>query len=144
VRAHTPMARGENLYHAENLEGWRDACAWIRENTERDALVLAPRSFHTFKWYAGRAEFANWKDVPQDAASLVEWKRRLDRLYPEGLSHWVNYLPAEHVRSVCRDYEVDYIVAYVDPPLELPIVHLNNDFAVYEVPRDGRAATDKR
>jgi hypothetical protein len=144
VRAHTQMARGENLYDAANLAGWRDACAWIRKNTERDALVLAPRSFHTFKWYARRAEFANWKDVPQDAASLVRWKRRLDRLYPEGMSNWVNYMPAEHVRAVCREYEVDYVVAYVQPPLELPIVHLNNDFAVYEVPRDGRAANRSR
>ena len=33
-------------------------------------LVLAPRSFHTFKWYARRAEFANWKDVPQDAVGV--------------------------------------------------------------------------
>jgi hypothetical protein len=140
VRAHTAMARGENLFDASNLGSWRDACNWIRTNTRPDALVLAPRSFHTFKWYADRAEFANWKDVPQDARSLVEWKRRLDRLYPEGSSHWVNFLPADLLREVCREYRVDYVVAYVEPPLELPMIYRNNEFAVYEVPRDGSAA----
>jgi len=144
TRAHATMARGENLFDAGHLAGWRDVCGWIRANTERDALVLAPRSFNTFKWYAGRAEFASWKDVPQDAASLVEWKRRLDRLYFDGAVHWVNYLPDDHLREICREYEVDYVLAYVEPPLELPQIYRNNEFAVYEVPRDGRAANRAR
>ena len=61
---------------------WTAACAWIGQNTPADALFITPREQQTFKWYAGRAEVANWKDVPQDARGLIEWKRRLSELYP--------------------------------------------------------------
>ena len=61
---------------------WRDACDWIAEHTPPDAVFLTPRYQQTFKWFAGRSEAANWKDVPQDAAKLVEWWQRMQELYP--------------------------------------------------------------
>lgn len=68
-------------------DDWRAVCRWVAEHTPPDALFITPREQQTFKWYAGRAEVANFKDVPQDAASLREWKRRLDRLYPRDAAH---------------------------------------------------------
>ena len=56
---------------------WRDVCRWVRENTPASALVQTPVYNPDFKWYAQRAEFASYKDMPQDNRSLVEWNRRL-------------------------------------------------------------------
>lgn len=63
-------------------DDWRNVCQWIAENTRPEDRFITPRHQQTFKWYAGRSEVASWKDIPQDAKSLVEWWRRLGELYP--------------------------------------------------------------
>lgn len=129
-RTRLPFARSENLGYPSNLADWRDVCAWIKTHTPHDALFLTPKPFATFKWYAQRAEAATWKDVPQDAASLVEWRRRLNELYDEQ-TVWLNYVPSEKIRDFASRYDVDYLVTYRDPPLAFPQVYSNNDFVVY-------------
>ena len=64
-----------------NLDEWRELCEWIAAETPPEAVFLTPRLAQTFRWYAGRAEVANRKDIPQDAAGLVEWWRRVTRIY---------------------------------------------------------------
>jgi hypothetical protein len=64
-------------------EDWVNVCRWIRQHTPPDATFITPRWQQTFKWYAQRSEVVSHKDVPQDARSLVEWKRRMQILYPE-------------------------------------------------------------
>jgi hypothetical protein len=64
---------------------WVAVCQWIRLATPSDEVLLTPRHQQTFKWYAGRAEVVNWKDVPQDARSLLEWSRRFDDVFPKRL-----------------------------------------------------------
>ena len=128
------LPRGEKIPQIGTYHNWQTACEWIRDNTPRDALVLAPRPHMTFKWFAERAEYATRKDVPQDAQSLVEWRLRHEELYDE-LNPWVNYLPPERVKTIVEKYGVDYIIAYADPPLEFDEVYRNNSFVVYRVSR---------
>ena len=56
-----------------NYGDWVDVCRWVSDpkHTPPDARFLIPRMAYTFKWYAGRGEVVNWKETPQDAASLV-------------------------------------------------------------------------
>jgi len=61
---------------------WRATCFWIKTHTPPDALFLTPRHQQTFKWYAERSEVVVWKDVPQDAGGLLEWRRRIREIYP--------------------------------------------------------------
>ncbi len=65
----------------ESERNWRLTCEWIRSNAPADSVWITPADQQTFKWYAGRAEVANWKDMPQDAARVVEWNDRIDELY---------------------------------------------------------------
>lgn len=131
------VPRGERIADAATYSEWQEACGWIREQLPADAIVVAPRTFMTFKWFAERAEYAAWKDVPQDARSLLQWKERLDDLYgTDGASGgWVNYVPPERIIAVCRKYDASHIVTYRIPAIELPIVYRNNSFAVYRVPQ---------
>ena len=50
-----------------------------------DAVFLVPRDAQTFKWYTGQRDVVNWKDVPQDAKTLLEWWRRIQDIYATGL-----------------------------------------------------------
>lgn len=124
---------------------WRAACRWIAENTAADALFITPREQQTFKWYAGRAEVANWKDVPQDAAGLIEWQRRLTEIYPRDREHHRHDLAAfddAALAALARKFGADYIVidlTRAERPIGLPRIYPtyreeNTSFAVYRVP----------
>lgn len=62
-------------------DGWLDVCRWARDNTSPDAVFLVPRGCDSFKWEARRAEVGSWKEIPQDANSIVRWFRDMERLY---------------------------------------------------------------
>jgi hypothetical protein len=92
------------------FQAWRSMGEWVRENTPRDALFLTPRSQQTFKWYAHRPEVVTWKDVPQDAGALVEWRRRFEDVYgPIDSRGFTAYSDGE-LRVLARKYGVKYIV----------------------------------
>ena len=60
---------------------WQDMCQWIEQNTPQTAKFWVPRDGHTFKWYAHRSDIGTWKNIPQDAESIVRWRKSMDDLY---------------------------------------------------------------
>ncbi len=127
-------------------QDWQDACAWVRNNTPADARFLIPRAGHSFKWYASRADAGSYKDVPQDAASVVEWRRRGRELFPliEGVDGEEKMLGSpdqwgtERARALAKEYGASHILGRTYPPLDLPIVYPRGDegpdsyYTVYE------------
>jgi hypothetical protein len=124
---------------------WKAVCVWIEENTPKDAKFITPREQQTFKWYAGRAEIANWKDVPQDAVSLLEWKSRINALYPSTRQHHRLDLAAftdQELLILARYYEADFLVIdrtrsprAIGLPRVYPLIREDNpSFSVYRVP----------
>ena len=114
---------------------WRDVCHWVADprHTPPDARFLVPRAALTFKWYTGRGEVADWKESPQDDASLVEWSKRIQEIYGNG-----NPLPADaaadRFRKLAKEYGADYLLTQVsDPPLPLPAVYKNSSYVVYKM-----------
>ncbi len=109
-----PLPGSDRLLTAQEwLAHWQDCCEWIAANTPAPARFLTPRRQQTFKWYAGRPEAASWKDIPQDAASIVLWRRILAELYPNEQSHWEQDLAAftdEELVALARKYDCQYIV----------------------------------
>ncbi len=121
-------------------DGWRRMGAWVRENTPSDARFLTPRAQQTFKWYAERPEVICWKDVPQDAAALVEWRRRFEDVYgPIGWRGLTAYSDAQ-LLELARKYDAHYIVidrtrATRRPRLERVYPESSFDNLYYEVYR---------
>ncbi|MCC6494038.1 MAG: hypothetical protein IT424_13570 [Pirellulales bacterium] len=137
----------------EDFASWRGACDWIRENTAADATFLIPRSGQSFKWYAARADVANYKDVPQDAASVVEWRRRCRELFPlvgAGETAQMQSSPeqwgTQRAKSLAAKYGAAYVVARSFPPLDLKVVYppagdaADSSYAVYETGVSTRGA----
>ncbi|MGW8257111.1 MAG: DUF6798 domain-containing protein, partial [Thermoguttaceae bacterium] len=62
---------------SESPAAWREACVWAQDarHIPHNARFITPRWSQTFKWYSQHAEVATWKDVPQAAADLLEWRR---------------------------------------------------------------------
>jgi hypothetical protein len=118
------------LLRVDCPEDWRQACQWVRANTPDESLFLIPRGGYTFKWYAARADVANYKDVPQDADGVVRWRRRCEALFPlvevngqvvmqSSPEQW----GASRVRALAREYGASHIIARSYPPMDLPVAY---------------------
>jgi hypothetical protein len=135
-----PVPRGDKPGKVLNYQDWREACAWVADNTPAAARFLTPRMQQTFKWHTGRAETVSWKDVPQDAAGLVEWWRRVNEIHWDGAfpgdpqGRWRGSLaeqsPAE-LRRIGAKYGAQFLLTEAEPPLSLPLLFRNETYAVY-------------
>lgn len=113
-------------------------------------MFLTPRHQQTFKWYSSRAEVVNWKDVPQDAASLIEWKRRIVDIYPPRLGNIKVTINYKQLRRYRRQYGAEYMIIdrrVISEPIPLQRIYPinpdnNHSYAVYELPMENPAADD--
>lgn len=139
-----PLASGEAATMVDEFpyqNEWRDVCRWIAEsNIPADARFLTPRTAQTFKWQTGRAEVGNWKEVPQDAGSLVEWWQRMNQLHASGLQPpdepWFQSLlerDADTLNALGRRYGADYLVDFSSQRLPLELLYENDAYAVYRL-----------
>jgi uncharacterized protein DUF6798 len=132
---------------ADWYRDWRAVCRWTQENTPADALFLTPGNQQTFKWYAQRPETPTWKDIPQDARGIVEWKKQLDEIHPRDREHHAHDLAsfsdAELVQLAHR-YHAPFIVIEKKrahrriglPKIYPSLSEDNGSFEVYLVPGD--------
>ena len=133
----------------DELTSWREMCDWAATETPTDALFLTPRLAQTFRWYAGRSEVVSRKDVPQDAAGIVEWWRRLNRIYATDLGSrevWresLAELGATRLNELGAEFGADYVITAAYPVVNLQRVGpLNGSFAIYRLaPPAGIRAT---
>jgi hypothetical protein len=128
------------------LADYQAVCRWVAEETEPDALFIVPRFSQSFRWHTGRAEVVTRKDLPQDAAAIVEWWRRLTQVYGRNDTQLPWYdspaeLGAARLKELGREFGADYVLSRAEPPLPLPRVGpLRGGWAVYELPRAAAAA----
>jgi hypothetical protein len=121
---------------------WADICAWVRDNTPPDACFLTPRGAATLAWRTGRREVVSWKNSPQDAASLVAWRKRITDCFSltgsmNDLERSTATLGEERLRAVAKQYGATHAIVPLDAPglddISLPQLHANESYAVFEV-----------
>jgi len=151
-RPTAPRLGAEEKYFNE----WRDACYWIAESDEipKDARFLTPRMNASFKWYARRPNVGVWKEMPQDAESIIDWYERVRvfrAFYVEGhwipsrnLAHSLAYRQAEGARQWGEKYEFEYAIVESWPPVRgLDVVYSNDRYTVYRLaPEEGDDTPD--
>jgi hypothetical protein len=134
------------MVRMENPIAWLAACDWIRQHAPPDALCLIPRHAQSFKWYAHRGDVVNWKDVPQDALSVVAWRDRLHYVFPtidspEGPKTIGSpeQMSEIRVRTLALRYGAAYVIARSEPVLGLPEVFVSGagdekgGYAIYQI-----------
>jgi hypothetical protein len=135
--------QADRQQQARTFEDWIAVCRWAKQSTPPETMFLTPRHQQSFKWYAERPEVANWKDVPQDAASLIRWKQQFEDIYPARLGMIKVTIHYETLRRYRKQYGaqwmiVDNRVVGTDLPLikAYPIDASNNaTYTVYELPK---------
>ena len=123
-----------------NAADWRDACEWAAGHTPTDAMFLTPRLAQSFTWHSGRGQVASWKDIPQDAAAIVEWWRRINAIHatrdPTWQGPWHESLSLRSPRALRRlgaKYNAGYLVTEREPSLALKLLYANRNYAVYSL-----------
>ena len=130
---------------------WRRACDWIVEHPDdipADARFFTPLHSHTFKWHTGRSEVATWKDVPQDAQSIVDWWDRIheihtteslagDRQWHGSLAQSFAHRAPDEIERLRTKYEADYLLTVRRPHLDYEVVYFNPGYVIYRL-RDRR------
>jgi hypothetical protein len=133
------MARSDTKVDAL---AWRDICDWVVANTPADASFLTPRGAASFTWWTGRREVVGWKNSPQDARSLVEWRKRfVDCFSRDGsfanMERSTAALGAERLTTVAEKYDATHAIIPVDVPgvdtLPFERLHANRGYAVYRL-----------
>lgn len=123
---------------------WQDACYWIREHAPREAVFLIPWGAQTFKWYAHRADVGHRKDIPQDAAGVVEWARRRDALHAsenpasDKRRQPLRRKSEEQLLKLAALFGATHVIVD-NHELRLPLLYENDTYAVYrleELPRE--------
>ena len=128
-----PVDRNPTRFKPPVLTDWLDSCRWIAQNAPADATVLTPSYSWGFKWYAGRAEYVNYKDCPQDAANLLEWRRRYQLLRGwEKTRRAGTMSQAEIARFPDREL-VDFVIARTNEDTDLPVAYLVCVFSLFHV-----------
>lgn len=130
---------------------WKAMCAWVRNNTPKNAVVVSPPvEFTNFTWLAERPTIAKFKLLPQTKAGILAWYERLDNLSGE-LSTWTtmksknltksdmgemltngyNNLTTDQVEKLMVKYRADYLVTQIGHQLTLPIAYQNSLYILY-------------
>lgn len=130
-------------------DAWAEICGWVRDNAPSDSCFLTPRGAASFTWLTGRREVVSWKNSPQDAISLIAWRRRMvDCFSRDGgmadLERSTSALGVERMALVADRYGADHAIVPRDAPnaetLPFPRLHANARYAVHAL----RASPDRR
>ena len=79
--------------------------------------------------------FETWKEMPQDAASILEWHDRLDKMHLWGALGMVplSERSVDDLQMLGKAYGANFILTRSTPPLALPLLYRNDSFALYRL-----------
>jgi hypothetical protein len=130
---------------------WKDMCAWVRNHTPQNAVVVSPPvEFANFTWLAERPTIAKFKLLPQNKVRILAWYERLGHL-SGNLSSWpimhskkaskneieraltkgYNNLTTAQAEALMVKYGADYLVTGIGHNLDLAIAYRNSLYILY-------------
>jgi len=121
-------------------------CRWAREHTPVNAVFVVPPNEQLFRFEARRAIVVNFKNVPQLASEIGEWRARLEAVLDEPLSALPRRFDLAHaaiaarydalsdnqLAAVAHRYGARYVVT-THPLAGRQAVFENNSYHLYDL-----------
>jgi hypothetical protein len=129
---------------------WQEMTEWVRENTPKPAIVMAPPWEFSFWIDAERAQVVNYKRPPHNAR-LLEWHRRMTEMNGEPFHTrgiWIldelkqHYpkLSLAQIESIRAHDGADYYLTTQERgDLRDNLVHANGSYYLYQLWKPGTA-----
>lgn len=131
-------------------DDWFLMCEWVSLNTPKDSCFFVPRRSHSFKWYTGQPEVVTYKDVPQDAATMLKWHERFHDVYQigyneDGSKRWtrsLSHLGTNRLLELGNLYNADFVLSqdvlnrFGQPRRQahgLPVLHRVGRYTLYDL-----------
>lgn len=128
-------ASNPSRYSQQQYAEWQQMCDWIEQNTPEETLFLTPRNSFAFKWYAKRGEYVCFKDMPQDAASMVEWNRRLNAFQKWASNNYADQrYDVQELTELQQLTGADYLLVDRLGPMEIEPLQTIGRYKLYELP----------
>jgi hypothetical protein len=133
------VPRGDSKVEAA---AWADICRWAKANLPAGTRVLTPRGAASFTWRTGLPEVVAWKNSPQDATALVEWRRRITDCFSadgtiRSMERSTAALGGRRMREVAERYAARIAIVPLDSPglteLHFERLHANDRYAVLDL-----------
>ena len=143
------ISRGDKLIDANS---WVDVCQWIQEETSPTDCFLTPRGASSFLWRAQRPEVVAWKNVPQDPASILEWRKRIIDCFSydgtiKNMARSTCVLGVSRLNKVADVYGANFVVAplksFVAMPRPPKTAYRNSNYVVIKLPIQERHVNDQ-
>ena len=120
-----------------------DAFVWLRNNTPKDIIVLAPPWRYDFWYLSERAEVVNYRKPV--IADVGEWQNRLNDLIgkaepengfreEEELAKFYFQISKEKIDSLAEKYKAEYFITETDYPY--PVVYSKGGIKIYRLPTE--------
>ncbi len=127
----------------QEYRDWGAACQWIRDQTPTDSIVYAADNSWGLKWLTHRPEFVNYKDMPQDAARIVQWNERLWVIARWRIAAVQDGSVSEaELADLRRQTGIRYLLASRFGPIDAKPVFERGGFRVYELPEPAATAPE--
>ena len=118
-----------------------DAFVWLKNNTEPNAMIIAPPWRYDFWYLAERAEVVNYRKPI--IADIGEWQNRLDDLTgkaapengfreDEELANFYFGIDKETIDLLAAKYKADYFISESD--YSYPVVYSKGKVKIYRLP----------
>jgi hypothetical protein len=123
---------------------WVEACTWLRHETPRDAIILAPPGKESFTLLARRACVSQFKFFPFTEAAVSEWYQRLLDVsggsaptnvgfaVPDEVNDKFYDLPDSYLRELMAKYRATYVLTTCAKARDLQRVYSNDTYCVYD------------
>jgi hypothetical protein len=125
---------------------WQEMTEWIRDNTPKSAIIMAPPWESTFWLDAERAQVVSYKRPPHNVR-LLEWYRRLMAMNGGPLHSRGTEVRAElrknypqlsrlQIENICNQYSADYYLTTQERgDLSGNLVHASGSYYLYRLRR---------
>ncbi len=118
-----------------------DAFVWLKNNTAKDVVVIAPPWRYDFWYLSERSEVVNYRKPI--IADVGEWQVRLDKFIgkaepekgareTEELSKFYYGLKQEEIDALANEYNAAYLISMTD--YSYPVVFSEGDVKIFRLP----------
>jgi hypothetical protein len=112
------------------LAAWRDVQQWAKASTSQDTKFLVPPFPDGFRTFSERVSWGEWKDGDAVGIPLMAEKHKRNNML---LEQYYKEQSWEHLLTVAREHQINYVVQFAEVPYGVPSVFRNKEFAVYRV-----------